>query len=590
MIHIVYAFIYKYRCLENIGISFDSGYACSFDVNQKCLTISSQSVLPKSFWDKAGKVHSVSAIVGDNGAGKSTVLCFLLDALVAGHNRDNLNGIIVYEQNNRYLIYGKGIQIVSDKEYVIEHHLKSINTFYYSGHFLPYVAYDDLRTVEFEGSYIASDIYQLSKGVLEEEKNDGISNGEYREQLLSYILQNNYRICMLLADKELRSHMTYDLPRYIKVEVDTSGHSAIFQSEDPRYKEYRHSIPYSLDYPVKDAKLGFLINWVFNVLLNMMTSGSEYINPDDYITIIKDWEQCLQSTSDVIGVLEQCIEKPSIDPKTKAMTMVVLGDIKEMYGLLNCEIDSQGVPCFFLSVMNDIEKIERLAELERKASFTAWAQVCVFKYSQELGSRDSILSSGEMEMLNMLSRLYDAIVLQPSRLERKPTPLILLDEAETGFHPEWQRRYLQLVLEFLSAMPVTEKMHYQIVITTHSPILLSDLPSACVNFLKREGGKTVRKLDEEETFGENVFNLYRRAFFMEKGLIGEFARNKMSQVKQDIDAGEVSRDTRKTISIIGDDRIREYFQKRIARQDIDSEISYYEEKINELKKRRNKDE
>lgn len=49
--------------------------------------------------------------------------------------------------------------------------------------------------------------------------------------------------------------------------------------------------------------------------------------------------------------------------------------------------------------------------------------------------------------------------------------LILIDEPETNLHPEWQARYLDLLL---STFVSYQNCHY--VIATHSPLILSDAP------------------------------------------------------------------------------------------------------------------
>ncbi len=75
---------------------------------------------------------------------------------------------------------------------------------------------------------------------------------------------------------------------------------------------------------------------------------------------------------------------------------------------------------------------------------------------------------------------------------------------------------------------------------------------------------------------------------MKNGLIGAFANKKLKQVIKDIETGNVTTVTHKTIAIVGDDRIRTYLLSRIP--DIESEIEYHKAKIRELKKRKAKDE
>ena len=65
--------------------------------------------------------------------------------------------------------------------------------------------------------------------------------------------------------------------------------------------------------------------------------------------------------------------------------------------------------------------------------------------------------------------------------------MIFLDEAEIGFHPEWQLEYFEFILDFLNALSEAKILTdpVQIVITTHSPVLLSDIPKCCTIYLTK---------------------------------------------------------------------------------------------------------
>ena len=86
------------------------------------------------------------------------------------------------------------------------------------------------------------------------------------------------------------------------------------------------------------------------------------------------------------------------------------------------------------------------------------------------------LSSGELGLLRSFANLYSAkINLQGKTFPGVATTnyLLLFDEVDLGLHPEWQRRWIS------KALPIIEKIfddkHLQVIITTHSPIFLSDI-------------------------------------------------------------------------------------------------------------------
>lgn len=124
-------------------------------------------------------------------------------------------------------------------------------------------------------------------------------------------------------------------------------------------------------------------------------------------------------------------------------------------------------------------------------------------------------------------------------------------------------------------------------ISTHSPVLLSDIPASCVNYLEVDENGMTRNADAKEareTFAANVFEQYKDSFFMNDGLVGEFARRKLMAVKKDIEDKKANEETKKVIGMIGDARIKDYLLRKMRDQDIDAQIAYHEEKARELRR------
>ena len=49
--------------------------------------------------------YSVTSIVGNNGAGKTSALRFLMEAVVEGYHAHGINGIVVYEKDGRLCMH-----------------------------------------------------------------------------------------------------------------------------------------------------------------------------------------------------------------------------------------------------------------------------------------------------------------------------------------------------------------------------------------------------------------------------------------------------------------------------------------------------
>ena len=148
------------------------------------------------------------------------------------------------------------------------------------------------------------------------------------------------------------------------------------------------------------------------------------------------------------------------------------------------------------------------------------------------------MSGGEESIFQLLSLLLPAIEASIDKVEKKSVVHICLDEVENNLHPKWQRKLVTFLLSFFNVIQRTRYNEYKQVvyihlhIATHSPFLLSDIPKSNIIFLdKDENGQcTVVKgiRDKKETFGANIHTLLSDGFFMDDGLIGAFAKEKIN--------------------------------------------------------------
>ena len=110
--------------------------------------------------------------------------------------------------------------------------------------------------------------------------------------------------------------------------------------------------------------------------------------------------------------------------------------------------------------------------------------------------------------------------------------LILLDEADLGFHPEWKKKYVNIIQKVIPF--IFKNKNIQIIITTHDPLTLSDFPNNNIVYLFKNNQKTeVLDYDSKQrptkTFGANISDLLADSFFVDNGLIGDFAKIKIEE-------------------------------------------------------------
>ena len=142
------------------------------------------------------------------------------------------------------------------------------------------------------------------------------------------------------------------------------------------------------------------------------------------------------------------------------------------------------------------------------------------------------LSSGERQMVYATStvlyhiRNINSIESGSDRVKYKHINLIM-DEIELYYHPEYQKKFVKHLLDSLASMSFKDIRSINVMLITHSPFILSDIPKQNVLFLKE--GLPYNEM-QENTFGANIHSLLQNGFFMEDGTIGDFAKERINQM------------------------------------------------------------
>ena len=100
---------------------------------------------------------------------------------------------------------------------------------------------------------------------------------------------------------------------------------------------------------------------------------------------------------------------------------------------------------------------------------------------------------------------------------------IVFDEVELYFHPDLQRRFVKNILDALKNLHLEYIEGINIMLVTHSPFVLSDLPRTNVLALNNQ------QSDIEETFCANIHEMLGSSFFMTYSM-GDVAREHIEMV------------------------------------------------------------
>lgn len=151
-------------------------------------------------------------------------------------------------------------------------------------------------------------------------------------------------------------------------------------------------------------------------------------------------------------------------------------------------------------------------------------------------SRFSKLSSGEKQKIYALASLVyhlkNLSSVEPDeadpvekRLIKYRNINIIFDEVELYYHPDLQRRFVKDMIENIRIANFKGIDAINFLFITHSPFILSDIPNENILYLDVKEHRTEIRQIDQLTFGGNIHDLLASSFFLQHdGFMGEFAR------------------------------------------------------------------
>lgn len=160
-------------------------------------------------------------------------------------------------------------------------------------------------------------------------------------------------------------------------------------------------------------------------------------------------------------------------------------------------------------------------------------------------------SSGEKQQIHSISSIiYHIINLnsvseasEDNNLVKYKYINILLDEIELYYHPDWQRKFIYNICQYIGAINpknIKDIRAVNITFLTHSPFILSDIPKHNILYLNTQGEPISNA--NIKTFGANIHDLLKDSFFLKEGAIGEYAKNIITETIQFLNVKRIEND------------------------------------------------
>lgn len=135
------------------------------------------------------------------------------------------------------------------------------------------------------------------------------------------------------------------------------------------------------------------------------------------------------------------------------------------------------------------------------------------------------MSAGEINFI----RLFSNALFSQQQFNDIKDYIFLIDEIEMGMHLEWSRKLIDNFIEFLKRKRQREDVSLQLVFTTHSPYMLSDIKPGNVIMLEKNqktGYSEVEIL--ENTFAKNIQEIMKENLI--DNIYGNFALEKINSM------------------------------------------------------------
>ena len=465
---------------KNQIFNFSDEYKVNFDFETNELKIDKNPDYIENFYGES--IYNISPIVGINGVGKSTIL-----NLIGYYHRA--------EDQNKDMNQFFGIYLDTNRKF----YLRGKNY--------------DLSSITTEG--LAKDQVDMS-GYCDAQKIDK----------LFYIMNEDRRPSgsyggSLLLD----AHLAESSRWYVL--------NGIFEAYEVLYSQDLVSSSYKFSFGV--SKYGipeeYLNDWedrefffclVLKVIVNVCNefkyclSDKEierYFIEGKYLSLfdkikkeIEEKKDFIDSLVNFLNYLEQFIHKYKIKEYSDSIGSRI---VELEYGEKNFDNRIE-----FEKLYLDYEKLEKNACL---------SAIDEFYYN---------MSTGEINILKVMSYVK-WLQLNSSQ----GTCQLVVDELESGMHLEWSRSLINFLVNYINEIDKMGGMNFQLIFTTHSPYMLSDIKPGNVIMIEKnqETGYSEGKV-LQNTFAKNIQEIMKENLI--DNIYGDFALAKINSMIERLNGEE----------------------------------------------------
>lgn len=506
---VCYIWVEEFRNFHNFGLNLSNDFTYSYDSEKHHISRVEKPSLPRDFFHS--DITDVTGIIGKNGSGKTNCLELICMILKGGLSRLKTPFIVITQEKDYLTCYSnnRGRTVpwapttsfdATQVEYSKQ--INGIKPIFFSN-------VSDGREYNF-----SKDVANLS------------ANKQGRRQ-------NSIKEHLVFINSEKFKYLEIERPKLVSLNLIISdilpSKNSLAQKEHPFTQDQIKKILKIVDNSTPARQIITIIN------LLLIQKLFHYVSSTDLDKKQKDifFEKTKAKT------IELSISDDNIDELTDQICSeyILLKQINEHNVKNSTKLNGNDISTEISSLKNMSNIKNEIRECDIKSLKTNHkSKLCfnvifnreshsvlqwifeVLNEKQQFECSWLGISSGQKAYINIFSSIYNSL------FRSRNSSIICIDEGDLYLHPEWQIQFFE---KLNNVLPNLSSGKIQIVISSHSPFLLSDLPNQCLVVLDNDQAKTGF---DTLTFGANLYDLYSHAFFLGNRVCSQFALKKIDQL------------------------------------------------------------
>lgn len=568
---ICYIWVEKFRNFENFGFNLSSSCKFKFNEAEGVLSVDRITPLPNGFFGE--RIDDVIGIIGKNGAGKSNAVELVCKILKGSKTSFQSDFFLISEDNDELVChysFGNRKKIKTSVKISFKEYVGAINP---------------LKVVFF------SNVFDERRNGFNSEVSDiSVNNLFTRNIFLRRSQTSEFEKQIRLIDSKIFPSLNIDLPKQVQLtskvwtnrlsssqDYEVYGNSsedirALKQMLRDRLREIRPENKF-----IHLLRIGF-----FFEMFNKVSRRSRYRERPFRDEI----DKLAQFVPTLFDLRTEEISERLIDFLRYVfsnLTSSQLSLVRNEHKAKDYESQRERI-LKQISFLQNVKYslLETEMGYETEGSRNKSVEYFTFSYQQHQ-SRDFInqymtlfgessffettwigISSGHKAYINLFASLY-----QELRYTRQTNLLLCIDEGDLYLHPMWQTEFFA---KLISVLPKIFSGSIQLILTSHSPFILSDLPKQNITILDKDVTNSSQDGTalNVDTFGGNLYDLYSEPFFLGKKRTSDFAYNKIKNLIELAENQSISKKDKKAalkvVSLIGD-QIIQFRLKKLLEND-----------------------